>query len=96
VKFRERLLRSISINPCLALGRTRLASPDKGLTFFQYHFRDAHGAALQFGSGRDGFIVPEFIAWGDPAAMGTGAKRGPTCSITVHLSAFEVFYSKIV
>jgi 3'(2'), 5'-bisphosphate nucleotidase len=30
---------------------------------------DAHGAALQFGSGRDGFIVPEFIAWGDPAAM---------------------------
>ncbi len=29
---------------------------------------DAHGAALQFGRGRDGFIVPEFIAWGDPAA----------------------------
>ena len=31
---------------------------------------DAHGAALRFGSGRDGFIVPEFIAWGDPAAIG--------------------------
>jgi 3'(2'), 5'-bisphosphate nucleotidase len=30
---------------------------------------DAHGAALQFGSGQGGFIVPEFIAWGDPAAM---------------------------
>ena len=29
---------------------------------------DAYGAALQFGTGRDGFIVPEFIAWGDPAA----------------------------
>jgi 3'(2'), 5'-bisphosphate nucleotidase len=29
---------------------------------------DARGAALLFGSGRDGFIVPEFIAWGDPAA----------------------------
>jgi 3'(2'), 5'-bisphosphate nucleotidase len=29
---------------------------------------DGHGAAVQFGSGRDGFIVPEFIAWGDPAA----------------------------
>ena len=29
---------------------------------------DARGAALQFGSGRDGFIVPEFIAWGDPEA----------------------------
>ena len=29
---------------------------------------DGRGAALQFGSGREGFIVPEFIAWGDPAA----------------------------
>jgi 3'(2'), 5'-bisphosphate nucleotidase len=29
---------------------------------------DAQGAALQFGRGREGFIVPEFIAWGDPAA----------------------------
>ena len=31
---------------------------------------DAHGAALQFGKGGNGFIVPEFIAWGDPAAAG--------------------------
>jgi 3'(2'), 5'-bisphosphate nucleotidase len=35
---------------------------------------DAHGAELQFGRGRPGlkgqqrFIVPEFIAWGDPKA----------------------------
>ena len=29
---------------------------------------DSKGAALQFGSGREGFRVPEFIAWGDPAA----------------------------
>src|ERR1700688_2946936 len=35
---------------------------------------DAHGAELQFGRGRPGlkgqqcFIVPEFIAWGDPRA----------------------------
>jgi 3'(2'), 5'-bisphosphate nucleotidase len=29
---------------------------------------DAQGAALQFGRGRDGFIIPEFIAWGDPSA----------------------------
>jgi 3'(2'), 5'-bisphosphate nucleotidase len=29
---------------------------------------DAHGAALQFGKSRAGFIVPEFIAWGDPSA----------------------------
>jgi 3'(2'), 5'-bisphosphate nucleotidase len=29
---------------------------------------DAHGADLQFGRGRDDFIVPEFIAWGDPSA----------------------------
>jgi 3'(2'), 5'-bisphosphate nucleotidase len=30
---------------------------------------DAQGAPLQFGSGRAGFIVPEFIAWGDPSAV---------------------------
>jgi 3'(2'), 5'-bisphosphate nucleotidase len=29
---------------------------------------DSRGASLQFGSGRDGFRVPEFIAWGDPDA----------------------------
>jgi 3'(2'), 5'-bisphosphate nucleotidase len=29
---------------------------------------DAQGADLQFGKGGAGFIVPEFIAWGDPGA----------------------------
>jgi 3'(2'), 5'-bisphosphate nucleotidase len=29
---------------------------------------DAHGADLQFGRGREDFIVPAFIAWGDPSA----------------------------
>jgi len=29
---------------------------------------DAQGDDLQFGKGRAGFIVPEFIAWGDPSA----------------------------
>jgi 3'(2'), 5'-bisphosphate nucleotidase len=29
---------------------------------------DAQGAELHFGKGREDFIVPEFIAWGDPAA----------------------------
>jgi 3'(2'), 5'-bisphosphate nucleotidase len=29
---------------------------------------DQQGNELQFGRGRGGFIVPEFIAWGDPAA----------------------------
>jgi 3'(2'), 5'-bisphosphate nucleotidase len=29
---------------------------------------DAQGADLRFGTGRAGFIVPEFIAWGDPTA----------------------------
>jgi 3'(2'), 5'-bisphosphate nucleotidase len=29
---------------------------------------DAQGSDLRFGGGREGFIVPEFIAWGDPAA----------------------------
>ena len=31
---------------------------------------DAQGADVKFGGGREGFIVPEFIAWGDPAAAG--------------------------
>jgi 3'(2'), 5'-bisphosphate nucleotidase len=30
---------------------------------------DASGADLRFGIGHGGFIVPEFIAWGDPAAV---------------------------
>lgn len=29
---------------------------------------DSRGAALRFGSGAKDFLVPEFIAWGDPAA----------------------------
>ena len=29
---------------------------------------DSKGAALRFGAGRADFIVPEFIAWGDPSA----------------------------
>jgi 3'(2'), 5'-bisphosphate nucleotidase len=29
---------------------------------------DAHGAPLRFGVGNEGFIVPAFIAWGDPSA----------------------------
>ena len=32
---------------------------------------DGQGVPLRFGSGREGFIVPEFIAWGDPEAAGT-------------------------
>jgi 3'(2'), 5'-bisphosphate nucleotidase len=31
---------------------------------------DGRGASLRFGDGRKDFIVPEFIAWGDPAAAG--------------------------
>ncbi|HEY4836550.1 MAG TPA: 3'(2'),5'-bisphosphate nucleotidase CysQ [Bradyrhizobium sp.] len=30
---------------------------------------DGHGGELKFGQRRDGFIVPEFIAWGDPEAV---------------------------
>jgi 3'(2'), 5'-bisphosphate nucleotidase len=29
---------------------------------------DSNGGALKFGAGREDFIIPEFIAWGDPAA----------------------------
>jgi 3'(2'), 5'-bisphosphate nucleotidase len=32
---------------------------------------DGQGAELRFGEGRKDFIVPEFIAWGDPAAAGS-------------------------
>jgi 3'(2'), 5'-bisphosphate nucleotidase len=31
---------------------------------------DAQGAELHFGRGREDFIVPEFITWGDPKAAG--------------------------
>lgn len=31
---------------------------------------DSKGASLAFGGGRHGFIVPEFIAWGDPRGAG--------------------------
>jgi 3'(2'), 5'-bisphosphate nucleotidase len=31
---------------------------------------DRRGGALLFGTGRKDFIVPEFIAWGDPKAAG--------------------------
>jgi 3'(2'), 5'-bisphosphate nucleotidase len=31
---------------------------------------DAQGADLRFGEGPAGFIVPQFIAWGDPSAAG--------------------------
>jgi 3'(2'), 5'-bisphosphate nucleotidase len=31
---------------------------------------DGHGGNLRFGEGRKDFIVPEFIAWGDPTAAG--------------------------
>ncbi len=30
---------------------------------------DGRGAKLHFGAAREDFLVPEFIAWGDPAAM---------------------------
>ena len=29
---------------------------------------DGSGAPLRFGEARAGFLVPEFIAWGDPSA----------------------------
>ena len=30
---------------------------------------DSKGAALRFGEAREGFLIPEFIAWGDPARV---------------------------
>lgn len=31
---------------------------------------DSQGGGIRFGEGHTGFIVPEFIAWGDPRAIG--------------------------
>lgn len=33
---------------------------------------DREGAALRFGGAHPGFIVPDFIVWGDPSAAGRG------------------------
>jgi 3'(2'), 5'-bisphosphate nucleotidase len=33
---------------------------------------DGHGAPVHFGGNREDFIVPEFIAWGDPDAISRG------------------------
>ena len=33
---------------------------------------DSHGGAVHYGGRREDFIVPEFIAWGDPAAATRG------------------------
>ena len=35
---------------------------------------DSEGADLKFGRRREGFGVPEFIAWGDPAAAASTYK----------------------
>lgn len=36
---------------------------------------DSKGGPLRFGQTRDGFLVPEFIAWGDPAVAGSDAAQ---------------------
>jgi len=41
---------------------------------------DAQGAPLKFGERREGFIVPEFIAWGDPEALYSSSWPGMTSS----------------
>ncbi|MEA2867274.1 MAG: 3(2), 5-bisphosphate nucleotidase [Bradyrhizobium sp.] len=38
---------------------------------------DSQGNDLRFGEGREDFIVPEFIAWGDPAAAYPTAATAP-------------------
>jgi 3'(2'), 5'-bisphosphate nucleotidase len=37
---------------------------------------DADGRPLRFGERQDGFIVPAFIAWGDPSAISPSSLRG--------------------
>ena len=46
-----------------------VAAGHAGVTAAGGRITDSKGAALHFGAGRGDFIVPEFIAWGDPAAV---------------------------
>jgi hypothetical protein len=53
---------SLAIVSHIATGHTIVTAGGK--------IADGRGANLRFGEGRKDFIVPEFIAWGDPAAAG--------------------------
>jgi 3'(2'), 5'-bisphosphate nucleotidase len=71
VKFGRVAEGSVDIYPRLApTSEWDVAAGHALVTAAGGRITDAHGKALQFGTGAHGFIVPEFIAWGDPEAAG--------------------------
>jgi 3'(2'), 5'-bisphosphate nucleotidase len=71
VKFGRVAEGSVDIYPRLApTSEWDVAAGHALVTAAGGRITDAHGKALQFGTGAHGFTVPEFIAWGDPEAAG--------------------------
>jgi 3'(2'), 5'-bisphosphate nucleotidase len=71
VKFGRVAEGSVDIYPRLApTSEWDVAAGHALVTAAGGRITDALGKALQFGTGAHGFIVPEFIAWGDPEAAG--------------------------
>jgi 3'(2'), 5'-bisphosphate nucleotidase len=71
VKFGRVAEGSVDIYPRLApTSEWDIAAGHAVVTAAGGRITDSRGAALRFGTGAKDFIVPEFIAWGDPAAAG--------------------------
>jgi 3'(2'), 5'-bisphosphate nucleotidase len=71
VKFGRVAEGGVDIYPRLALtSEWDIAAGHAIVTAAGGKVTDGNGAALHFGTGAKDFIVPEFIAWGDPAAVG--------------------------
>ncbi len=63
-----RKAKSISIPDLRPTSEWDIAAGHAVVTAAGGKITDAEGADIHFGTGRKDFIVPEFIAWGDPAA----------------------------
>jgi 3'(2'), 5'-bisphosphate nucleotidase len=71
VKFGRVAEGSVDIYPRLApTSEWDIAAGHAVVTAAGGKVTDGQGAGLRFGTGAADFIVPEFIAWGDPAAAG--------------------------
>jgi 3'(2'), 5'-bisphosphate nucleotidase len=71
VKFARVAEGSVDIYPRLApTSEWDIAAGHAIVTAAGGKVADSRGAPLKFGQGAKDFIVPEFIAWGDPKAAG--------------------------
>lgn len=71
VKFARVAEGSVDIYPRLApTSEWDIAAGHAIVTAAGGKVADAKGGSIKFGQGARDFIVPEFIAWGDPTAMG--------------------------